>query len=81
MTQPAEAVQEATDESVEVAFVAQGYTGEEAATAAQEQGIRLDVVKLSDAKIGFVLLPRRWVVERSFAWVSVFRRLEACQRL
>lgn len=35
----------------------------------------LDVVKLSEAKRGFVLLPRRWVVERSFAWATRFRRL------
>jgi len=29
----------------------------------------------SDVKRGFVLLPRRWVVERSFAWLARFRRL------
>jgi transposase len=39
------------------------------------QGIRLEVVKLPDAKKGFVLLPRRWVVERSFGWAARFRRL------
>jgi transposase len=33
------------------------------------------VVKLPTAKRGFVLLPRRWVVERSFAWMTRFRRL------
>jgi len=33
------------------------------------------VVKLSAAKRGFVLLPRRWVVERSFGWATRFRRL------
>ncbi|HAB18101.1 MAG TPA: IS5/IS1182 family transposase, partial [Verrucomicrobiales bacterium] len=33
------------------------------------------VVKLPKAKRGFVLLPRRWVVERSFAWAARFRRL------
>ena len=38
-------------------------------------GIRLEVVKLPEAKRGFVLLPRRWVVERSFAWAARFRRL------
>jgi transposase len=48
--------------------VDQGYTGDEAAAAAAERhGIRLEVVKLPTAKRGFVLLPRRWVVERSFA--------------
>jgi transposase len=68
-------VQEVTNEHVEVAFVDQGYTGEEPAQAAEEQGIRLEVVRLPEAKRGFVLLPRRWVGERSFAWMSKFRRL------
>lgn len=68
-------VQTATGETVEVAFVDQGYTGDQPAQAAAEHGIRLEVVKLPDAKKGFVLLPRRWVVERSFAWTARFRRL------
>lgn len=42
---------------------------------AKEHGIRLEVVKHPEAKRGFVLLPRRWVVERSFAWAARFRRL------
>ncbi len=71
----AEAVQAATGETVEVAFVDQGYTGEQAAEAAAAHGIRLEVVKLPEAKRGFVLLPRRWVVERSNAWLARFRRL------
>lgn len=73
--QLAEQVQEATGESVELAYVDQGYTGEQAEQAAAEHGIKLEVVKLPEAKKGFVLLPRRWVVERSFAWVTRFRRL------
>ena len=68
-------VQDATGDSVEIAYVDQGYTGEDAAEAAKEQGIELIVVKLEEAKKGFVLLPRRWVVERSFAWAARFRRL------
>ncbi|GAP96841.1 mobile element protein [Leptolyngbya sp. NIES-2104] len=68
-------MQEVTGESVEVAFVDQGYTGEQPAEDAQAQGIRLEVVKLPEARKGFVLLPRRWVVERSFGWMSRFRRL------
>ena len=71
----AEAVQEATGESVELAYVDQGYTGEEASEAAEEHGIRLEVVKRPEAERGFVLLPRRWVVERDFALASRFRRL------
>jgi transposase len=71
----AEAVQEATGESVELAYVDQGYTGEAASDAAAGHGIALEVVKLPEAKRGFVLLPRRWVVERSLAWMARFRRL------
>jgi transposase len=70
-----QAVQETTGHSVELAFVDEGYTGPEPATAAQAPGIQLEVVKLPEAKRGFVLLPRRWVVERSFAWAARFRRL------
>lgn len=71
----AEAVQEATGRTVELAWVDQGYTGEDPAEAAAERGIDLAVVRLPEAKKGFVLLPRRWVVERSFAWATRFRRL------
>lgn len=65
----AQQVQQVTGESVEVAFVARGYTGEQPATDAEESAIRLQVVQLPEAKPGFVLLPRRWVVERSFGWM------------
>lgn len=71
----AQRVQAETGETVEIAFVDQGYTGDNAANAAEEHGIKLEVVKLPTAKKGFVLLPRRWVVERSFGWMSRFRRL------
>lgn len=75
VSQLCEQVQEVTGETVEVAFVDQGYTGEQAAEDAAMHGILLEVVKLPEAKRGFVLLPRRWVVERSFAWAARFRRL------
>lgn len=75
VAQLAQAVQEATGQMVEVAFVDQGYTGADAEQAAADESIRLEVVKLPDAKKGFVLLPRRWVVEWSFGWVARFRRL------
>jgi transposase len=71
----AAAVQEATGDQVELAWVDQGYTGADPATAAAAHGIRLEVVKLPEVKKGFVLLPRRWVVERSFGWLARFRRL------
>ena len=73
--QLAAAVQEVTGETVDLAYVDQGYTGEEPAAAAQAHGMALHVVRTPEAKRGFVLLPRRWVVERSFAWASRFRRL------
>ncbi len=75
MEELARQVQAVTNKSVEVAFVDQGYTGDEPTEAAQEKGIRLEVVKLPEAKKGFVLLPRRWVVERAFAWAARFQRL------
>jgi hypothetical protein len=55
----AKAVQEVTGHHVELAYVDQGYTGDEAAQAAECQGLRLEVVKLPETKRGFVLLPRR----------------------
>ena len=71
----AAAIQEATGDTVEVGYVDQGYTGTDAAEHASGWGIRLVVVKHTETKRGFVLLPRRWVVERSFAWLTRFRRL------
>lgn len=68
-------VQAATGQTVELAWVDQGYTGAEPAAAAAACGMALSVVKRPQATRGFVLLPRRWVVERSFAWAARFRRL------
>lgn len=71
----AEQVQAVTGETVEVAFVDQGYGGDEPQQQAATHGLHLEVVKLPSTKNGFVLLPRRWVVERSFGWIARFRRL------
>ena len=71
----AQQMQQITGHTIQLAYVDQGYTGEAAATAADTHGIRLEVVKHPLAKRGFVLLPRRWAVERSFAWAARFRRL------
>jgi transposase len=68
-------LQQVTDQQVELAYVDQGYTGQQPAQEAAAHGVKLEVVKLPEAKRGFVLLPRRWVVERSFAWAARFRRL------
>ena len=71
----AAAVPAATGESGELAYVDQGDTGEAPAKAAAAHGIRLAVVKHPEGSRGFSLLPRRWVVERSFAWKTRCRRL------
>ena len=68
-------LQKVTGNRVEVAFVDQGYTGDDAAQQGKDQGIQLEVVKHTQAKRGFVLLPRRWVAERTFGWLGRFRRL------
>jgi transposase len=71
----AEQLQKVTGENIELAYVDQGYTGENAAQQATVHGIKPQVVKLSEAKRGFILLPRRWVIERSFGWAARFRTL------
>ncbi len=70
-----EAIQKATGQSVERLYADQGYTGDQPREAAEKPGIALEIVSLPEAKKGFVLLPKRWVVERSFAWTARFRRL------
>lgn len=68
-------MQQATGGSVEVVYADQGYTGEAAAEQARESSIELEIVKHHEAKRGFVLLPRRWVIERTFGWLGRSRRL------
>ena len=84
MAELAEQVQDATGERVELGYVDQGYTGDTPAEAAEEHGMQLEGVRLPSAKNGFVLLPRRWVVERSFAWMRRVaawpRTTNACRR-
>lgn len=75
VAQLAEQVQHVTGDTVELAYVDQGYTGDAPAQDAAACHMQLEVVKLPEARKGFVLLPRRWVVERSFAWAGRFRRL------
>jgi transposase len=71
----ASAAQQVTSEHVALAYVDQGYTGPEPAAAATVHGGHRAVVKLCEATRGGALLPRRWVVERGFAWATRFRRL------
>jgi transposase len=70
-----DAAQEAVQGNLEVAFADAGYNGEKAAAAADKQGVEVVIVRLPEAKRGFVLLPIRWVAERSLAWTTRFRRL------
>lgn len=39
------------------------------------EGCGLEIIKRCDHKAGFKILPRRWVVERTFAWLGCYRRL------
>ena len=52
----------------------QGSTGERPRPAAAAAGRHLEVVKHPEGSRGFILLPCRWVVERSFAWKTRSRR-------
>jgi transposase len=71
----AQQVQEVMGETVEALYADAASTGEETEAAAQQQGSGWSSSSALQGSHGFVLLPRRWVVERSFAWVSRFRRL------
>jgi len=51
------------------------YQGPLVATAAAALGLRVEVVRAPPGTKGFVVLPRRWVVERSFGWLSKYRRV------
>lgn len=77
-----EAVLTVTGYTVELAWADQGYTGEHLRQDAQAHGIELQVIKLAKTKKGVVLLPKRWVVGRGFAWTTRFCRLaNDCERL
>jgi transposase len=56
-------------------FADGGYQGETAACAAAQEGLRLTIVTREPGTRGFAVLPRRWVVERTFAWLGRNRRL------
>jgi transposase len=56
-------------------FADGGYQGEVAAGVAARERLRLEIVKRPRGAAGFHLLPRRWVIERTFAWLGRNRRL------
>ena len=62
---------------IELAFVDGGYSGDETQRAAFEASrIKVSVVKRSDRTVsGFVVLPKRWIVERTLGWLNRSRRL------
>ena len=70
-----EQVQAVTGGNVQKAYADCAYTGERTEQAAKANGVEMEIVKLADTVRGFVVLPKRWIVERSFAWKTRFRRL------
>lgn len=68
-------VQQITGDNIDVVIADEGYTGEQAEIDAAVNGVDLVVVKRPSGTQGFILLPLRWVVERTFAWKTRFRRL------
>ena len=78
-----QAVQEVTGQNVKLAFADQDrqygvmpcYTGKATQAGATAHGIESEIVKHTEAKKGFVVLPKRWVVEGCFAWTARCRRL------
>lgn len=68
-------VQQVTGDHIDVVIADQGYTGEQPQIDASLNDVELVVVKRPTGATGFVLLPLRWVVERTFAWTARFRRL------
>ena len=61
---------------IERIFADGGYRGEKMALVVARTGSwKLEIVKRSDVANGFEVLPKRWIVERTFAWISCCRRL------
>jgi putative transposase len=61
---------------LELVWADAGYNAHQVETAiAKVPALRMEIVKRSDDMRGFVVLPRRWVVERTFSWFGRNRRL------
>ena len=56
-------------------FLDAAYCGEEMREEAARYGIELEIVKRKDGQVGFEVQPKRWIVERTFAWFGKCRRL------
>ena len=52
-----------------------GYQGDLETWLYEQWGIALEIVSADPTQIGFAVQPRRWVVERTFAWLGKYRRL------
>lgn len=62
--------------AVEIVFADRGYQGPKAATVlAAAGGWRLEIVRPDPGTRGFAVLPKRWIVERTLAWLRRNRRL------
>lgn len=57
-----------------------GFEGQEWQARMKEQfGFEVEIIKRRDEAQGFEILPKRWVIERTFGWMNYYRRFE--QRL
>jgi transposase len=62
--------------SLKSAIAHGGYQGKLTADEVQQQaGIPLEIVKRSDIAKGFYILPKRWIVERTYGWLGRWRRI------
>ena len=60
---------------LEQVWADQAYAGALVDWVRDEYGWRMEIVSKTPDQRGFVVQPRRWVVERTFAWLSTYRRL------
>ena len=60
-----------------VVFADQGYQGRLEDWAAEEYGVELQIVSKIAGQSTFVVLPKRWIIERTFAWLMRYRRLRS----
>ncbi|MGH6846148.1 MAG: transposase [Methylocella sp.] len=61
---------------LELVWADAGYNARQVnAAVAKAASLRIEIVNCRDDKKGFVLLPRRWVVERTFSWIGRNRHL------